>query len=107
MRYEEVKELVNNIIKNDYDHIQEGRQYEFEQSDTEYIEYQTTAEDLYNKIAEILGKDNEELIEAYYTNMVVIGNILSEFYFKEGVKAGATNLNFAKKIAGYDIEGVI
>lgn len=107
MRYEEVKELVNNIIKSDYDRIQEGRQYEFEKSDTEYIEYQTTAEDLYNKIAEILGKDNWELIDAYCTNMVVIGNILSEFYFKEGVKAGATNLEFIKNIDGKNIVEVL
>ncbi|MDU1412698.1 MAG: hypothetical protein E6929_07780 [Clostridium sp.] len=107
MKYEEVKELVNNIIKNEYDHIQEGRQYNFENADKAYIALQRVADDLYNKLSEGINEEQNKQLDAYFTNMVALSNVLCKFYFKEGVKAGATNLNFAKSIGGYDIGGII
>lgn len=78
MKYEEVKELVNNIIKNEYDHIQESREHEFEKRDKEYIN------DMFKKVNCDVDTKYAKIIKDDFTGKEILAiqmrSVYMEFY---------------------------
>lgn len=108
MRIEEIKLIMDNIIENEYYNIVENKEFKWCNSDEEFKNIKVMYSDLFTMLGNILTSDcKNELFDKLDS---VVGNMIDYmqvFYFKEGVKAGATKLNFIKEIDGVNIESVI
>lgn len=99
MKYEEKMRLINNIIDNEFQHLQMKEEIEFVENDEEQKELAVAT----RKAFEVIRNMDEE--NKYWK---VIDDIdcaqsnewinLCRFYFKQGVAAGLTNLNFLNDI---------
>ena len=98
MRYEEMKDLINNIIENEFNHVQEYREKEFLSEDKEQLQLSETSRKLFNELYKIIPKDYQHLLSDFDDIVVNLWVNICMFYFKEGVRAGLDNLNFLKSI---------
>ncbi len=96
MKYEEVKKLVNSVIENEFDHVQEYQERKFIDTDKEQLELTETSEKLFKKLCEGMPKEYQKLLDEYYSATGSEWINLCMFYFREGVIAGLTNLEFLK-----------
>lgn len=98
MKYEEKKDLINNIIENEFKHIQEYQERNFEETDEEYLKDNEILMNLLNEIYENIPKEYQALFRKYDDAVINAWINLCRFYFKEGVKAGLDNLKFLNSI---------
>ncbi len=96
MEYKEMRELINNVIENEFNHVQECDEREFTITNKEQIEIIQAAEELFNQLYEVLPKEYKGVLDDYSSAMQRDAANMCRFYFKEGVKAGTTNLQFLK-----------
>lgn len=103
MKYEEIKKLIENIIENEFNHIQDYEERKFIDTDKEQMELTEESEKLLKQLFESVPKEYRSLLNDYSNAMLCEWVNMCRFYFKEGVRAGATNLEFLKdtKIIGY------
>lgn len=90
MKHEDKIKLVNNVITNEFNHLQEELS-----TDKEIISMSKKVDDLYDKLIE-KDKKNSALIEEISEEQIEYLSFMIRYYFKLGVKAGITNLNFLK-----------
>lgn len=99
MNYNETLSLLNKIINNELNHVEE-----------ENLEGMDELEE-YNKIVEENGERYEALLKALPSHLHKVLNdfydestrrmlMENRHYFKKGVAAGTTNLNFIRDITG-------
>lgn len=94
MKYEEMKKLINNVMENEFNHVQEYQERKFTDTDKEQLELTETSERLFEKLCEGMPKEYQKLLDEYYSAVGSEWVNLCMFYFKEGVKAGVNNLEF-------------
>lgn len=107
MKREEIKELMENIIENEFRHIQEYREREFFDTDKEQTELSEESKKLFEQLSKSVPKEYQGLLNDYNNATLYEWVNMFRFYFKEGVRAGATNLEFIKNIDGININEVI
>ncbi|WP_195972696.1 hypothetical protein [Clostridium thermobutyricum] len=94
MNIKEQVKLMRNIIENEYRHIQNREREALNLESDDYRISQNNQDELINKLQSLLDKEGIN----YLDNLIMVDSdilgILSEYYFKEGVKAGLTNLSF-------------
>lgn len=93
MKHEKKVQLINNVIENEFNHIRKGLE-----GNDEFLLKERVIGDVYEKILKKY-KDNKEIegiIEKIDNEVLDYVSFIIRFYFKEGVKAGTTNLNFLK-----------
>lgn len=100
MKYEEIKKLAENIIENEFQHIQENGERNFIDTDKEQIELAGESERLFKELFDNTHKEYQKLLDDYYSAVTTEWVNMCRFYFKEGVKAGVSNLEFIKEIDG-------
>lgn len=98
MKYEEMKDLINNIIENEFNHVQEYREKEFTNEDEKQLKLEKISRNLFNELYKNIPKEFHDLLDDFDDAVVNAWTNLCMFYFKEGVRAGAYNLNFLKSI---------
>lgn len=98
MKYEEARNLIENIIENEFNHIQDYREREFTDTDREQMELVKESERLFEQLFENIPKEYRELLNDYSNAMLCDWVNMCRFYFKEGVAAGTTNLKFLSEI---------
>lgn len=98
MNIKNIENIVNGIVENEFNHVQETLEADFENENLEYKQ-----QELITKvIREALKKDTteeqqrligelEDSISAEWLNLCI-------FYFREGLRAGLSNLKFLKEI---------
>lgn len=98
MNYEEKRKLINNIIENEFTHIQIYRELNDLKKDKERLKESEESSKLFKKLLEGASKEYQEMLDDYYS--AVISELVSycRYYFKEGVAAGTSNLNFIRDI---------
>lgn len=94
MNIKEQVKLMRNIIENEYRYIQNREREALNLESDDYRISQNNQDELINKLQSLLDKEGIN----YLDNLIMVDSdilgILSEYYFKEGVKAGLTNLSF-------------
>lgn len=98
MKYNEVKKIVDGIAENEFRHVQEFLEKDFEDNDLEYKKQSAMTQLLYKKLEESMTEEQKDLLDELDSSMALEGIILCRFFFREGLRAGATNLKFLSEI---------
>jgi len=93
MKLEETKKLINNVIENEFNHIQETQEREESLSDIEIDAHYQNSSDLLDELLKI-APEHSELIEKLDSELSSYWLLFCRYYFKKGVVAGTTNLKF-------------
>lgn len=97
MKYEEVKKLINNVIENEFRRVEEKN---LKDLNVEVLEkYENYSNEIIRLQKKIQGGLSEELKKDFYImDSLLMDQLCIEiaYYFKKGVQAGTTNLNFLK-----------
>lgn len=96
MKYEEIKKLIENVIENEFMHVQEYDEKSFLDTDKEQMELTEESEKLLKQLHENIPEEYQKLLDDYSSAVLYEWVNMCRFYFKEGVKAGTTNLEFLK-----------
>lgn len=102
MNFEDTKKLINNVIENEFRHIQEYKELEALNEDKKRLEEYNKAAELLKNILEVVPEEYRDMIGEYevLTNDVWLD--YCRYYFNRGVIAGMTKLKFLEdtKIVG-------
>lgn len=98
MNYEKMCKLIDGIIENDFNKVQEFKEVEFVDKDTEQQQLNKVSSELMDKLMETLSEEQKDLLDKLDEALSSEWINLCRFYFKEGVSAGLTNLNFLNDI---------
>jgi len=96
MKYEEMRKLIENIIENEFQHIQENCERKFLDTDKEQIELSETSDNLLKQLHENIPEEYQKLLDDYSSAVLYEWVNMCRFYFGKGVVAGTTNLEFLK-----------
>lgn len=103
MKYEEIVKLINNVIENEFNHVQEYREREFTDTDKEQIKLKEASEKLFEQLLEGISEEYKDQLNDYNDALLNEWTNLCIFYFKAGAAAGLTNLQFLKDIEHVEI----
>lgn len=91
--YNQFKNVVKNTVELECKHIQEDRWQELEESE-EYKELETRCSEIYEILRDKLSKELYELLVEFDEKKTLLMCLTEEYYFKQGVVSGLTNLKF-------------
>lgn len=93
--------LIDNIVENEFDHIEEENLKSMDELET-YKEIAKEVNDINQKLVELLPKEYKDLVDEWDTKTWELVCMQIRYYFKKGVAAGTSNLNFIRDITdGY------
>lgn len=95
MNLENVKKLINDVMDNEFKHIQETQEYEDSITNDEINIRSKKVNELIEKLLEA-ASEHTKLIEEFENEFSFYLVEISRYYFKKGVVAGTTNLEFLK-----------
>lgn len=98
MEFDKVTKVIDGVVENEFRHIQEFKEKDFADNDLEYKKKSEMTQLLYKKLEEGMTEEQKDLLDKLYSSMILEGVSLGRFYFKEGVRAGLTNLKFLDEI---------
>lgn len=98
MKYEKMKDLINNIIENEFKHVQTYEERNFLDTDEKQLKLEETSKKLFEELYKSIPEEFHDLLNDFDEVVVGAWINLCRFYFKEGVRAGLVNLNFLKSI---------
>lgn len=98
MKYDEAKKIVDGIVENEFIHIQRLKENEFSNIDTEQEQLSKNATEIFEELRSTLSKEQEELLFDLEFAICNEWTNLCIFYFKEGLRAGLSNLKFLNEI---------
>lgn len=96
MKYEEANKFINSVIENEFQHVQSYEEKDFSDKNKEQNELETKANEILEKLLKSVPEEYRKLIDEYSSAACYERVNLCMFYFKKGVIAGTTNLNFLK-----------
>ncbi|NFA42715.1 hypothetical protein EXM65_09050 [Clostridium botulinum] len=95
MNYEQTKELISNIIDNEFNHVQDENLEGMDNLE-EYKKIAEKVNAIQTKLFEVLPNEYKDLVDRLDVEMWEKFYIEIRHYFKKGVIAGTTNLEFLK-----------
>lgn len=98
MSCEKICALLEGIIKNEFNHVQEFKEIKFIDKDEEQKVYESKTRELFDKLKVSLTKEQQNILDDLDVAMTSEWTNLCRFYFKEGIVAGLTNLNYLNDI---------
>lgn len=93
-----MKDLINNIIENEFKHVQTYEERNFLDTDEKQLKLEETSKKLFEALYKSIPEECQGLLDDYCDAVVNEWINLCRFYFKEGARAGLANLNFLKSI---------
>lgn len=103
MKNEAIKSLINTMVGNEYSHIQEGKEFEFENSNLKHIELTKEIENSFDELLNVLNEEQKLMLDKLYTDMTNRNENMCNFYFNEGVRAGVSSLKSLNNIENIEI----
>ncbi|MCS6131810.1 hypothetical protein DWV13_09215 [Clostridium botulinum] len=97
MTHKETEKLFNQIVNNEFLHISEFKEYEDLKENKEIVNIKNEKEKIYEKLYEVAPGHND-LIDDLDSAECNYWCMIARYYFKMGVIAGATNLNFTNTL---------
>ena len=102
MKFDDYMKLIDNIVKNEFSHIQTNEEPKDSLKDPEIIKRKEDTNALLEKLFEV-APEHSDLIDQYDGESTAFWTTLCMYYFKKGVAAGTSNLNFIRDITeGYE-----
>lgn len=98
MKFEQVEKLINGIVENEIRHIANEQEVEFTNENQEYINQNKNTNDIYNALKNQLTEEQQYLLNDLMDSTAIEWILLNEFYFKEGLRAGLSNLKFLNEL---------
>lgn len=98
MSYEKLCALLKGIIENEFNHVQEFKEIKFSGKDEEQKVYENKTRELFDNLKVSLTKEQKNLLDDCEAAIASEWVNLCRFYFKEGMLAGLTNLNYLNNI---------
>lgn len=96
MNFKEFK-LIDNIVANEFNHVQ-NEAFEHMDELNEYKKIAYEIEKMQHKLLELLPKEYHDLVDDLDSKVWEMASIEIRHYFKKGVVAGTSNLNFIRDI---------
>ncbi len=97
MTHKETEKLFNQIVNNEFVHISEFKEYEDLKENEEIVNIKNQKEKIYEKLYEV-APGHDKLIDALDSAECDYWCMIARYYFKMGVIAGTTNLNFTNTL---------
>lgn len=98
MEFDKVTKVIDGVIENEFRHIQDFEEKDFTDNDLEYKKESEMTLSLYKKLENGLTEEQKELLDELYSSFDNEMVELCRFYFKEGLRAGLSNLKFLSDI---------
>lgn len=98
MKIEELKVLINNIIENEYKHIQDDHVVSDMENNKEWNENSENMSKVFSEIYKDIPKELKSKIDELDSLMGLEESYLERYYFKKGVEAALTGLSFLRDI---------
>ena len=102
MNIKNIENIVNGIVENEFTRIQETTELDFENESLEYNQTVLMTKILRKTLTKELTEEQQRLIGEFEDSINSEWLELCEFYFREGLRAGLTNLKFLKEIEPID-----
>lgn len=98
MNIKNIENIVNGIVENEFTRIQETTELDFENESLEYNQTVLMTKILRKTLTKELTEEQQRLIGEFEDSINSEWLELCRFYFREGLRAGLTNLKFLKEI---------
>ncbi len=98
MNIKNIENIVNGIVKNEYNRTQETLGVDFENENTEYKQKVLMTQVIREALKKDTTEEQRRLIGELEDSISAEWLELCEFYFREGLRAGLSNLKFLKEI---------
>lgn len=98
MDLEKMTKLIENIVENEFKHIQKYKERKFTDTNKEQIELEEKSKEVLEKLREGMSAEYKLLLEEYWAALFSETISYCRFYFKEGVRVGLTDINFLNDI---------
>lgn len=98
MDIKNIENIVDGIVKNEFRHIQETLEKEFTDTNLDYRQNRLAKEGIYKALEKDTTEDQQRLIGQLEDSISNEWIELCRFYFREGLRAGLSNLKFLKEI---------
>lgn len=96
--YDKYTKIVDGVVNNEFLHIQDTEEQHFTNKDIEYKQDQLMTEIIRKALEKNMTEEQKDLLDEFDLALTNKWVDLCSFYFREGVKAGLTNLSFLKEI---------
>ncbi|WP_294363534.1 hypothetical protein [uncultured Clostridium sp.] len=92
MKTEMLKKIIKGIVRNEFEHVADYEQ--------KFISMNKELKELGEINYDIYKKEQQKLFNNYIDNLAREMVIMELLYFKEGLRAGLTNLKFLNEVNG-------
>lgn len=98
MNYENLKKIVDGIVENEFNHTSDISASDFENENFAYKQQELITKVIREALKKDITEEQQRLIGKLEDSISAEWLKLCEFYFREGLRAGLTNLKFLKEI---------
>lgn len=98
MNIKNIENIVNGIVENEIKHVQETLEVDFENENIEYKQKVLMTQVIREALKKDTTEEQRRLIGELEDSISNEWLELCEFYFREGLRAGLSNLKFLKEI---------
>lgn len=102
MNIKNIENIVNGIVENEFNHVQETLEADFENENLEYKQQELITKVIREALKKDTTEEQQRLIGELEDSISAEWLNLCEFYFREGLRAGLSNLKFLKEIEHID-----
>lgn len=102
MNIKNIENIVNGIVENEFNHVQETLEADFENENLEYKQQELITKVIREALKKDTTEEQQRLIGELEDSISAKWLKLCEFYFREGLRAGLSNLKFLKEIEHID-----
>lgn len=98
MNYEEICKVIDGIIENEVKHIESFKEREFCKNDKYQKDLTQSVNKLTGKLITTLSDEQRKVFDDLFSLLVCENANLQKFYFREGLRAGLTDLSFLNEM---------
>jgi len=102
MNIKNIENIVNGIVENEFNHVQETLEADFENENLEYKQQELITKVIREALKKDTTEEQQRLIRELENSISAEWIELCRFYFREGLRAGLSNLKFLKEIEHID-----
>ena len=102
MNIKNIENIVNGIVENEFNHVQETLEADFENENLEYKQQELITKVIREALKKDTTEEQQRLIRELENSISDEWIELCRFYFREGLRAGLSNLKFLKEIEHID-----
>ena len=98
MNIKNIKNIVNGIAENEYNHVSETLESDFKNENFEYKQKVLMTKVIREALKKDMTEEQQRLIGELEDSVSSEWIEICKFYFREGLRAGLSNLKFLKEI---------